>query len=69
MMRDEDVAGRTAREMMTRDPVTIAGDVLAAEALQVMEARRITSVPMVDARATGRSGVLHIHDLWRTELF
>jgi arabinose-5-phosphate isomerase len=68
MMRDEDITRRTAREMMTRGPVTITGDVLAAAALQVMEVRRITSVPVVgdDGRPVG---VLHIHDLWRTELF
>jgi arabinose-5-phosphate isomerase len=68
MMRDEDISRRTAAEMMTRHPVTITGDVLAAAALQVMEARRITSVPVIgdDRRPVG---VLHIHDLWRTELF
>jgi arabinose-5-phosphate isomerase len=68
MMRDEDITRRTAGEIMTRGPVTITGDALAAAALQVMEARRITSVPVVgdDGRALG---VLHIHDLWRTELF
>jgi arabinose-5-phosphate isomerase len=68
MMRDEDVTRRAARDIMTRGPVTIAGHVLAAEALKVMETRRITSVPVVDG--DGRpAGVLHIHDLWRTELF
>lgn len=68
MMREEDVTGRVAREVMTRGPVTITGEVLAAEALKVMETRRITSVPVVDG--DGRpAGVLHIHDLWRTELF
>jgi arabinose-5-phosphate isomerase len=68
MMRDQDITHRRAKEIMTRTPVTIAVDVLAAEALQVMEARRITSVPVVDG--TGKPlGVLHIHDLWRTELF
>jgi arabinose-5-phosphate isomerase len=68
MMRDEDITGRTAREIMTSDPVTISGDLLAAAALQVMETRRITSVPVVDADRRPR-GVLHIHDLWQTELF
>ncbi len=67
MMRDDDVARRVAREMMTRSPVTIGLDVLAGEALEVMETHRITSVPVVGA--DGRpEGVLHIHDLWRTEL-
>ncbi|HTV00377.1 MAG TPA: KpsF/GutQ family sugar-phosphate isomerase [Luteitalea sp.] len=68
MMRDEDAARRLASEVMTRGPVTITGDVLAAQALQVMENRRITSVPVIDV--DGRpAGVLHLHDLWRTELF
>ena len=68
MQRDEAIMGRSAQEIMTRTPVTITADVLAAEALQVMEARRITSVPVVDE--SGHAvGVLHLHDLWRTELF
>ena len=33
-----------------------------------METRRITSVPVVDADA-GPRGVVHLHDLWRTEMF
>jgi arabinose-5-phosphate isomerase len=68
MMRDEDISGRTAREIMSRGPVTISGDLLAVAALQVMETRRITSVPVIDAANRPR-GVLHIHDLWQTELF
>jgi arabinose-5-phosphate isomerase len=68
MMRDQDVSGRTARDIMTRGPITITGELLAAEALQVMETRRITSVPVIDAHGRPR-GVLHIHDLWQTELF
>lgn len=68
MMREPDVTHLRAREVMTAQPVTIGPDLLAAEALKVMEARRITSVPVVD-RDTGVAGVLHIHDLWRTELF
>lgn len=68
MMREQEVTHLRATDMMTRQPVTIAPDVLAAEALKVLEARRITSVPVVD-QARRALGVLHIHDLWRTELF
>jgi arabinose-5-phosphate isomerase len=68
MMRDEYVTRRVAAEVMTRGPVTVPGEVLAAQALRVMEERRITSVPV--AAGDGRpAGVLHLHDLWRTELF
>jgi arabinose-5-phosphate isomerase len=39
---------------------------LVAEALNIMEARKITSLIVVDDDRV--RGVLHLHDLWRTEL-
>ena len=58
----------TAAECMTRTPATIGRKELATQALNVMEARRITSLPVVDAEGK-LDGVVHIHDLWRTEMF
>jgi len=52
---------------MTRRPVTISRDTLAAEALHVLEQRKITSIVVVDA-ANLVQGVVHLHDLWRTEM-
>jgi arabinose-5-phosphate isomerase len=52
---------------MTRDPVTVSRDTLAAEALHVLEQRKITSVVVVDD-ARRVQGVVHLHDLWRTEM-
>ena len=43
-------------------------DALASEALHIMEERKITSLPVVDADRK-LQGVIQIHDLWRTELF
>ncbi|MDA1093830.1 MAG: KpsF/GutQ family sugar-phosphate isomerase [Acidobacteria bacterium] len=59
---------RTAGEIMSTTPRTIEPTTLAAQALQTMEAHRITSLVVVtpDQRI---QGVLHLHDLWRTELF
>ncbi len=57
----------TAGDVMTKDPVTVPPDVMAVEVLNVLEARRITSVVVVDAE-TRVLGVVHLHDLWRTEL-
>jgi len=53
---------------MTSGPSTIDPSVLAVEALNLMERRKITSLPVVapDRRVLG---VLHLHDLWRTEMF
>ena len=65
---DEELLRRTAGASMTPGPRTIAGGELAAAALQVMEQNRITSLFVCDA--AGRPvGIVHIHDLWRLELF
>ena len=43
---------------------------LAAEALNIMEQRKITSIVVVeDGQPTRVAGVVHLHDLWRTEMF
>jgi arabinose-5-phosphate isomerase len=55
-------------DAMTPSPVTIARAELAAAALHVLETRKITSLVVVDDRRRVE-GVLHIHDLWRTQLF
>jgi len=58
---------RTAGECMTRDPILIGRRELATRALDLMESRKITSLLIVDE--TGRiEGVLHLHDLWETEM-
>jgi arabinose-5-phosphate isomerase len=56
-----------AAEIMTTRPVTIGRGVLAVEALRMMEERKITSLVVVD---DGRVvvGVVHLHDLWRTQM-
>jgi arabinose-5-phosphate isomerase len=58
---------QSAADVMTRNPVTIRRDTLAAEALHVLEQRKITSIVVVDERGTVQ-GVVHLHDLWRTEM-
>jgi arabinose-5-phosphate isomerase len=67
MERATDILRLTAGDVMTRDPVSIAPATIAVEALGVMEQRKITSVVVVEG---GRvAGVVHLHDLWRTEMF
>lgn len=57
---------RTAGDVMTRNPVTVAPAMLAAEALHILEQRKLTSL-VVTAGDTV-AGVLHMHDLWRTQM-
>jgi len=58
----------TAEQAMSRNPKTINGDELASTALAKMEAMKITSLVVVNDRRCV-TGVIHIHDLWRTGLF
>jgi arabinose-5-phosphate isomerase len=61
------IVERTAGEIMTRNPITVRRDMFAVEALNIMEQRKITSVVVVDGQQR-IEGVLHLHDLWRTEM-
>jgi arabinose-5-phosphate isomerase len=55
----------TARDLMTANPIAISQSTMAVEALAMMEQRKITSIVVIDGdrRVTG---VVHLHDLWRT---
>ena len=57
-----------ASDVMTPSPVTIKRAMLAVEALRRMEERKITSIVVVGPEHQVE-GVVHLHDLWRTQLF
>ncbi|HEY0795001.1 MAG TPA: KpsF/GutQ family sugar-phosphate isomerase [Acidisarcina sp.] len=60
-----DALHKSAGEAMHAAPLTIAPDQFAATALHIMEERKITSLVVMDE--TGAVlGVLHLHDLWRS---
>jgi len=65
---DDGLMRHTAGECMTGNPRTIHGSELAAAALKVMEDHRITSLFVCD-EAGRLEGIVHLHDLWRLELF
>jgi arabinose-5-phosphate isomerase len=58
---------RTAGECMTPEPLVIGRRELATRALDRMEARKITALVVTDA-AGAVEGVVHLHDLWNTEM-
>lgn len=62
------VLERVAVDVMTPGPVTIDPAVLAVEAMRLMEERRITSLVVVGEDDIV-AGVIHLHSLWRTEMF
>jgi arabinose-5-phosphate isomerase len=59
---------KKALDCMTPDPITIDKDDLAAKALNLMEEKKITSLIIKNKRGM-IEGIIHLHDLWRTEMF
>ncbi|MFY0659522.1 MAG: KpsF/GutQ family sugar-phosphate isomerase [Shimia sp.] len=60
---------RTAVEVMTADPQTIAPGALAEEAVAIMNHRKITCLFVIDPNGAGTpEGLLHIHDCLRAGL-
>jgi arabinose-5-phosphate isomerase len=63
-----DFTNTTATQLMTSEPQTVSADTLAVEALNLMENHRITSLLVTDSDKK-LCGLVHLHDLWGTELF
>ena len=58
----------TAEDCMTPNPTTINKNELATKALNFMEKHKITSLVITNDRGEPE-GIIHLHDLWRTEMF
>src|SRR6202521_6133643 len=65
--RGKDVLDLIAQEAMTKNPRTIAAGEFAASALALMEEKKITSLMFFAGRGI-LEGIVHLHDLWSTEL-
>jgi arabinose-5-phosphate isomerase len=69
--RGKDTLDLTAQDCMTRTPKTIGAQEFAATALARMEEMKITSLVVVDGVADDDPrllGIVHLHDLWGTEM-
>ena len=65
--RGKDVLDLTAAECMTRNPKTIGRQEFATSALAMLEEKKITSLIVVN-RQLEVEGIVHLHDLWGTEM-
>ncbi len=59
----EDLVKAKTGDIMTKKPKTIAPDMLAAEALEILNSSRITALFVVDKGSP--VGIIHVHDLLR----
>src|SRR5437764_931662 len=64
--RGKEVVELTAGECMTRNPQTIVPSAFAATALNLIEQKKITSLVVTEAERL--VGIVHLHDLWETEI-
>jgi arabinose-5-phosphate isomerase len=65
--RGKEILDLNAAECMTTNPKVIAPSEFATTALNLMEQKKITSLPVVNS--TGKlEGIVHLHDLWGTEM-
>lgn len=67
MAKAPNVLELTAGDVMTPNPITIDRRMLAVEALRIMETHKVTSVVVIDTERLVQ-GVVHLHDLWRTQM-
>jgi arabinose-5-phosphate isomerase len=67
MMSAANVLELSAGDVMTTGPVAISRSTLAAQALNILERRKITSIVVIDD-GQRVEGVVHLHDLWDTGL-
>ncbi len=65
-----DLLNLTALEVMTRNPLTIEGDVLAQEALALLNQLKRTNVFVIEKQENRKIpiGILHIHDFLRSNI-
>ncbi|HSM86540.1 MAG TPA: KpsF/GutQ family sugar-phosphate isomerase, partial [Candidatus Limnocylindrales bacterium] len=63
----KDVLNLTAGDCLTANPKTISGEEFAMSALNIMEQKKITSLVVTDAGGVVK-GIIHLHDLWGTQM-
>jgi arabinose-5-phosphate isomerase len=61
-MRD-DLLGRAVDQVMTAKPKSVRPDQLAGEALEILNASKVTALFVVEGRKP--IGIVHVHDLLR----
>ena len=66
--RGEDPRKASLAQHASEKPVVIGRDEPATKALRLMESRHITALLVTDAQDC-LEGVVHIHDLWRLQMF
>lgn len=65
--QDPNLTQRSVKEAMTKNPVTVTADMLAVEAMRILQEKKIDEVPVVDRRRHP-IGLLDVQDLLKAGL-
>ena len=60
------IDNKRAEDCMHPDPITISPEEISVKALNIMEKKKITSLIVVENKKV--VGLIHLHDLWRTQM-
>lgn len=63
VLAGQDLANTTVGQIMVPNPLAIDSEALAVEALNLMEEKEITALPIVDKTNKNVVGIVHLHDL------
>ena len=64
---DKNLPGRKVKEVMTKNPAVVYSSMLAAEAMRILQQKKIDEVPVVDKKKQP-VGLLDVQDLFRAGL-
>jgi arabinose-5-phosphate isomerase len=64
---DPDLSRRKIKEVMTKNPITVTGQMLAVEAMRILTEKKIDEVVVIDTRKRP-IGLLDIQDLLKAGL-
>ncbi|MDP2927766.1 MAG: CBS domain-containing protein, partial [Candidatus Omnitrophota bacterium] len=64
---DKNLLGRPIKEVMTKNPAVVNQDMLAAEAMRILQAKKIDEVPVVN-KFMRPVGLLDVQDLLKAGL-
>jgi arabinose-5-phosphate isomerase len=68
VLKHGDITTRTAGEVMSNSPKTVAAEALAEEALATMEKHSITSLFILETGTGHPIGIVHLHDLLKASV-
>ena len=64
-----DLHSMKVKEIMTRNPISVEKNVLAAKALSIMNGRKITSLCVYDKKNKSKTvGIVHIHNILQSDV-